>query len=271
MRRSLFVLPLLLVFAGAAPAGEVKIAWHGQSMFEIITPKGTRIVLDPHNLEEYRDKAKPVKADLVLMSHFHTDHTRTEAIENIKEAKQYNALKKTGPSGLVVEWNVVDEKFKDVRIQTVGTYHDSMSGLQRGLNGVWIIDVDGIRIVHLGDLGHQLNRTQLKKLGKVDVLMVPVGGVYTLNGIEAFKVCQQIKPTRYILPMHYGTPVYTDLLVLKYFTEECEEHKVPVVRFKIRQWLTIDTKAEAPKQPTVAVLHWSGGAIEIKKREKDKK
>jgi L-ascorbate metabolism protein UlaG (beta-lactamase superfamily) len=265
MRRSLILLLLLFVLAGAAPAGEVKIAWHGQSMFEIVTPKGTRIITDPHNLEAYR--IKPMKADLVLMSHLHTDHTRTEVIENLKDAKQYNALKKSGPNDLVIDWNVVDEKVKDVRIQSVPTYHDSVSGLKNGKNGVWIIDVDGMRIVHLGDLGHQLNKAQLKKLGTVDVLMVPVGGVYTLNGLEAYKVCEQIKPRRFILPMHYGTVVYDDLLILKYFTDECKENEVPIITFKPREWLKIDTRSELPKKASVAVLHYSGGAPELKPKK----
>jgi L-ascorbate metabolism protein UlaG (beta-lactamase superfamily) len=265
MRRFLF-LPLLFAFAGAASAGEVKIAWFGQSMFEIVTSKGTRIVLDPHNLEEYR--LKPIKADLVLMTHFHTDHSNTEMIENIKSAKQYNALKKSGPGGAVVDWNVVDEKFKDAHIQSLGTYHDSMSGLKNGKNGVWIIDVDGLRIVHLGDLGHQLNKTQLKKIGTVDVLMVPVGGVYTLNGIEAFAVVEQIKPRRYVLPMHYGTPIYTDLLPLKYFTDECKENEVPIVSFKLKEWLKVDSNTPALKRFSVAVLHWTGAPDEVKPKKK---
>jgi L-ascorbate metabolism protein UlaG (beta-lactamase superfamily) len=266
MRRSLFFLPLLFVFAGAAQGGEVKIAWFGQSMFEIVTSKGVRIVLDPHNLEEYR--IKPMKADLVLMSHLHTDHTATSIIENIKDARQYNALKKTGPGGLVVEWNVVDEKFKDIHIQSLGTYHDSMSGLKNGKNGVWIIDVDGLRIVHLGDLGHMLNKTQLKKIGTVDVLMVPVGGVYTLNGLEAFKVAEQIKPRRYVLPMHYGTPIYTDLLPLKYFTDECKDNDVPIVSAKLKDWFKVDSAAPLPKQFSVAVLHWTGAPDVVKPKKK---
>jgi L-ascorbate metabolism protein UlaG (beta-lactamase superfamily) len=265
MRRILVLLPVLL-FARVAPAGELKIAWHGQSMFEIITPKGTRIVTDPQNLEAYR--VKPLKADLVLMSHFHTDHTRTEVIENIKEAKQINALKKSGPGGLVIDYNDVNETFRDVRIQTMGTYHDAMSGLQRGKNGVWIIDVDGLRIVHLGDLGHMLSKQQLKKLGTVDVLMVPVGGVYTLNGIEGYKVCEEVKPRRYILPMHYGTVVYDDLLPLKYFTDECKDNDMPVTVFKPNQYLVIDTKSPPPKQASVAVLHYTGGAPAIKPKKK---
>jgi L-ascorbate metabolism protein UlaG (beta-lactamase superfamily) len=255
MGRCIPVLAALLICAGAAPAQDNKllIRWHGQSFFEIVTPAGTRIVLDPHALEAYG--RKQVKADLVLMSHFHNDHTQLESVENAKKARVINALKRGEREA--AEYNVVDEKFKDVHLRTLGTYHDSMSGLQRGKNGVWILDVDGLRIVHLGDLGHQLSREQLTKLGTVDVLMIPVGGVYTINGLEAQKVVEQIKPRRYILPMHYGTLVYNDLLDLKYFLEDQE---MGTEDRCAGNELAIDPKAEAPKKPVIAILHWEGKA-----------
>ncbi len=263
MTRSLAVLAILLLSAGAVSADDKKvlIRWHGQSFFEIISTKGTRIVTDPHYIEEY---GRPMlKADLVLMSHFHVDHTRTESITNIKQAKQINALKK-GEDGRRDEWNVIDEKFKDVRIQTMGTYHDDMAGTQRGKNGVFILDVDGLRIVHLGDLGHELKGEQLRKLTRnddkpreprrVDVLMIPVGGVYTINGLVAQKVVEQIKPARYILPMHYGTRVYTDLLDLTYFLEE---QKMGTVKKTLStNEIAIDPKEAPPKEPIIAVLGW---------------
>jgi L-ascorbate metabolism protein UlaG (beta-lactamase superfamily) len=267
MRRILGACALLLT-VGAASAGEIKISWFGQSMFLIVTPAGKRVVLDPHNLEAYR--VMPQQADLVLMSHFHTDHTNLDVITNAKEAKQYNALKKGGPGDAVIDWNSVDEKLGDVRFQSLGTYHDNMSGLQRGKNGCWILDIDGVRIVHLGDLGHQLTKAQLKKLGSVDVLMVPAGGVYTLNGIEAFKVVEQVKPKRYVLPMHYGTIVYSDLLPLNYFLDEAKDAGMPVVKMKPKEWLKIETKEAPPKQPSVAILDYSG-PLEFKPREKKKK
>jgi L-ascorbate metabolism protein UlaG (beta-lactamase superfamily) len=259
MVRSVSVLAALLLCAGAAPAQDKKllIRWHGQSFFEIVTSAGTRIVLDPHALEAYG--RKQVKADLVLMSHLHDDHTRREPIENADKAKFLNALK-PGERG-AAEYNVVDEKFKDVHLRTLGTYHDAMSGMQRGKNGVWILDVDGLRIVHLGDLGHLLSRDQLAKLGTVDVLMIPVGGVYTINGLDAQKVVEQIKPRRYVLPMHYGTLVYTDLLDLKYFLEDQEMGKEE--RFTGNE-LAIDPKAEEPQKPIIAILHWEGKAARKK-------
>ncbi len=252
MARCIPVLAALLLCAGDAPAQEKKLLlrWHGQSFFEIVTPAGTRVVLDPHAIENYGRKV--VKADLVLMSHFHNDHTQLDSIENAKKVKAINALKRGGENE-APEYNVVDEQFKDVHIRTLGTFHDAMAGLQRGKNGVWILDVDGLRIVHLGDLGHQLNRDQLKKLGTVDVLLIPVGGVYTINGLDAQKVVEQIKPRRCIVPMHYGTLVYTDLLDLKYFLDDQEMGKVERIA---GNELAIDPKAEPPKEPVIAILGW---------------
>lgn len=273
MRTSLVLaLTAILAAASSAPGGEIKIAWHGQSMFQVITPKGTRIVLDPHNMEEYR--ITPIKADLVLMSHLHNEHNQIEnVIENHKDKdfKSFNALKKSGPNNLVIDWNDIDEKFKDVRFYSVASYHDNNNGLKYGKNGGWVLEVDGLRIAHLGDLGHKLKPAQLKKLGKIDVLMVPVGGVYTLNGIEAFAVVEQIKPTRYVLPMHYGTAVYNDLLPLTYFLDEAKENDVTVEKVKERQWLKIDTKSEAPKKASIAVFSYMGpGMNEVKLKDKDK-
>jgi L-ascorbate metabolism protein UlaG (beta-lactamase superfamily) len=269
MRRYAMVLVLALSVVGAGTAGEIKIAWWGQSMFEIMTPKGSRIILDPQYLDAY--KPRDMTADVVLFSHFHNDHTRTECITNIKEALQFNALKKVG-GGEATDHNLVDEKVgkaKEVRIQSMGTYHDSMGGLTRGKNGCWIMDIEGVRIVHLGDLGHTLSKAQLKKLGKVDVLMIPVGGVYTLNGIDAWKVVKQVNAVRHVIPMHYGTVVYDDLLPLKYFTDEVEEPWV-IDRRKPKTWLVIDTEKEAPKTPSVVILDYQGSPAALPVRDKGK-
>jgi L-ascorbate metabolism protein UlaG (beta-lactamase superfamily) len=266
MHRYILAPILLLACAALSSAGEIKIAWWGQSMFEIVTPKGTRIVLDPHDLEAYRVRKMP--ADLVLMSHFHNEHTRTDVITNIKDAKAFNALKKEGAKE---EYNNVKKTIKDVKIESFGTFHDASGGLTRGLNGCWILDIDGIRIVHLGDLGHTLNKLQLKKIGvgKVDVLMIPVGGVYTLNGIDAMKVVEQIKPTRYVLPMHYGTVVYMGLQDISVFKDELPP-AVKVQTFKPKTWLTIDTKAKPPKTYSLAILDYQGSPEPAKKKDKEK-
>jgi len=223
MLRYCILFVALLLATPAASADPFKIRWHGQSMFEIVTAKGTKIVIDPHTIESYGKRK--LQADLILMTHPHTDHTMVSVVENEKKAKKLEAVvvDRNGPR-VQQEWKVIDEAFKDVHVQSLGTYHDAMGGLERGKNGVFILDIDGVRVVHLGDLGHTLSDAQVKKLGKVDVLMVPIGGVYTLNGVSAYKVVEQIKPKRYVLPMHYGTDVYVDLLDEKYFVEEYKDN-----------------------------------------------
>jgi L-ascorbate metabolism protein UlaG (beta-lactamase superfamily) len=254
MARCFCILTALLCFTGPAAAQDKKvlIRWHGQSFFEIVTTQGTHIVLDPHAIEEY--PRPEIKADLVLMSHLHVDHARLDAIVNAQKAKKINALKGNITDLRSQQWNVIDEKFKDVRIQTMGTYHDDMAGTQRGKNGVFILDFDGLRVVHLGDLGHRLNREQIKKLGTVDVVMIPVGGVYTINGLEAQKIVGQIKPRRYVIPMHYATRVYRDLLDLEYFLSDQEMGTVQ--KFKTSNELAINPKTAPPKEPIVAILNW---------------
>src|SRR5262245_55494563 len=268
------LLSAALLTASTASAGEIKIAWYGQSMFQIVTPKGTKIVLDPHNIEQYR--ITPIKADLVLMSHQHNDHNQIEGvIENHKDKdfKSFNAIKKTGPNNMSTDWDLIDEKLSDVHFYSVATYHDNDKGLTRGKNGVWVMEIDGLRIAHLGDLGHKLTKEQLKKLGKIDVLMIPVGGVYTLNGLAAMEVVQQINPTRFVLPMHYGTRVFDDLLTEKTFVDEAKDNDYAIETVKARQWLKIDTKSEAPKKASIVLMDYMGpgmNEIPIKVKDKDK-
>jgi L-ascorbate metabolism protein UlaG (beta-lactamase superfamily) len=236
--------------AGQAGKGPVQITWHGQSFFEVRSSKGTNIVLDPHNIPEY-GRVLGVKADAVLMSHTHNDHTQIDVIQNIKD-KGVKVIPGLTGFGQRAAWNQVDEQVKDVHIRSVGVYHDSEQGMKHGKNTAFIVEMDGWRIVHLGDLGHLLTPQQLRNIGKVDVLMIPVGGVYTLNGSEAKKVVDQIKPKEYILPMHYGTAVYADLLSAAEFLEEFPKANVAVAKDNT---LVLNRDKERPR-PLVAVLHW---------------
>jgi L-ascorbate metabolism protein UlaG (beta-lactamase superfamily) len=229
----------------ADPPGKVIIRWHGQSFFEIISSQGTRIVIDPHAIEAY---GKPkVSADLVLISHFHTDHTQLEAVTNRAKAKILYGLK---GGGRKTDWNPINETFRDVHVRTVGAYHDNVEGMERGKNAIFVLEVDGLRLVHLGDLGHLLSDKDVKRIGPVDVLMIPVGGVYTINGSEAKKVVEQLKPRLYILPMHYGTKVFDDLLPANEFLEDQKNVK----RYTTNQ-ITIDAESK-PSEPVIALLNW---------------
>ena len=248
---SALVAGLLLVvsFAPAADGKKLVLRWHGQSFFDLTTSKGTRVIFDPHAIETYGRNS--LKADMICVSHFHDDHTQIGVVENYRSAKLLPGLK---GSGKKAEWNPIDEKFKDVRVRTVGTYHDDMKGMMHGLNAIFILEVDGLRIVHLGDLGHPLTKEQLAKIGPVDVLMIPCGGVYSLNGIEAKKVMAQLKPRMYVLPMHYGTKaaLSEELLSVDSFLEDQKRENI---RMEKSNELVIDP-AFKPKEPITVVLHW---------------
>jgi len=247
----------------AADAKNVSITWHGQSFFEIKTTKGTRIAVDPHLIDAY---GRPVvNADLVLLSHNHTDHTQTAAIDNIDKAKVIKGWKDEKGDGKKVDWNIIDETFKDVKVRTVGTFHDNMNGMKRGLNTVLIMEFDGLKVVHLGDLGHTLTDAQIKKIGEVDVLFVPAGGVYTLNGEDAATVVKQLKPKHCVIPMHYGTKVYDDVLPVDEFLDNSKSGSIRTLK---TNEFTLDPSAKAPADPQIVVMQWEPPSG--KEKDKDK-
>ncbi len=221
-----FTFLCLALFAGTATAQDngPKIVYHGNSFFEVHSSKGTIVVFDPHLIESYPrilDKeGRPVmvKADIALFSHPHNDHTQVGALD-MTRLKKENLVPGFKGTGQRATWNKVDKKIKDVHIRSVSVYHDNMQGMVYGINTIFIIEVDGWKIAHLGDLGHSLSKRQLKQIGTVDVLMIPVGGIYTLNGSEAKEVTKQIEPREYVIPMHYGTPHFDELLDTEEFLD----------------------------------------------------
>ncbi|MBI1916182.1 MAG: MBL fold metallo-hydrolase [Planctomycetes bacterium] len=253
MTRYLLALSACVALAVPAAAKEVLIKWHGQSFFEIKTSAGTVLAIDPHDLEAYGKRQ--VKADVVLVTHFHIDHCNFAQITNPRAKVIYglNNKNKLGGDRKSDEFANVDETFKDVKIKSLGSYHDDVEGMKRGKNTIFILEVDGLRIVHLGDLGHELTPSLAKKIGTPDVLMVPIGGSYTLNGAEAKKVVAQLKPRRYIVPMHYGTKVYNYLVGPDEFLEDQPEKLVK--QFKNNE-LSIDPEAVPRKDALIAMLSY---------------
>lgn len=143
-----------------------------------------------------------IPSDLVTISHEHPDH---------------NALKLAGGTpkimrGLTADkkgWMKINEKFRDLNVRTIGVYHDDDLGRQRGLNAIFVFETAGLRVAHLGDLGHTLSDRQLSDLGQVDVVLVPVGGKFTVDAERAARVVDQIRPRLIVVPMHYATDVST--------------------------------------------------------------
>jgi L-ascorbate metabolism protein UlaG (beta-lactamase superfamily) len=230
------------------PAGKkVVIRWFGQSFFQIVTTQGTRIVIDPHAIEQY--PRNMVQADLVLISHPHLDHSTLTPITNRDKAKILYGIK---VEGRTQSPNSINEKFRDVQINSVACFHDNESGMRRGPNTAFVLEFDGLRVCHLGDLGHQLNERQLHTIGQIDVLMIPIGGIYTLNGSQAKDVVKQIKPTRFILPMHYETRVYQDLMSADEFIDGLKN----VDKMLKTNEIDIDPASKPPAEPRVVLLGW---------------
>ena len=233
-----------IVASKSDAAAQPSLTWYGQSFFVLETSKGTRVAFDPHAIEAFG--RHDVSADLVLMSHLHSDHTQVGVITNGAKAKIVQGLKAKGKS---TDWVPADFTFKDVHVRSVGVYHDGSGGMERGKNTVFIVEADGLRFVHLGDLGHVLTAKEIQAIGPVDVLMIPVGGVYTINGSDAKKVVEQLKPKRFIVPMHYGMKGYEDLLPADEFLDE-QSH----VRRSESNKLTIDSEAKVDA-PTIVILN----------------
>lgn len=164
------------------------ITYIGHSCFKIqdkIGSDGVTIITDPFD-KSIGLKVPDSQADIVTVSHQHADHNYIKAICGkpfiLSTAGEY--------------------EIKDVSIEGVDTFHDNFGGKERGNNIVYIINIEGINIVHLGDLGHLLDAKQLEKLSGADILLIPVGGIYTIDAKKAVEVISQIEP-RIVIPMHY--------------------------------------------------------------------
>lgn len=166
----------------------MKIRWFGQACFLMESEKGIRIVTDPFN-SSLGYKIPSVEADMVTVSHEHYDHNATDEVKGNPEI-----VRGTG-----------EKKIKDIAIKGVETFHDKAQGAQRGKNTVFSFEIDGMKIIHLGDLGHILTQEQIENIGEVDILLIPVGGTFTIDAQEASEVVGQLKP-KITIPMHYKTP-----------------------------------------------------------------
>jgi L-ascorbate metabolism protein UlaG (beta-lactamase superfamily) len=181
------------VVTAGADAGAVGLRWYGQAMFVLTSPGGTTVLLDPFNEIGYAIPP-PLNTDAATITHEHPDHN--------------NAALGGGAAlmrGLTTEgWADIDETFGDVRIRIVRTFHDASQGSERGRNAAFLFDMGGMRFAHMGDLGHVLDDEQRAQVGAVDVLMIPVGGTFTLDAAGATEVTTQLAP-KLVFPMHYKT------------------------------------------------------------------
>lgn len=168
----------------------MKFKWWGHSSFLITTEDGTKILTDPY------DDSLPYaevddQPDIVTISHDHFDHNAVDRLHNQPDT-------------------IVDNKqgYTDdnITIKGITTYHDKSEGEDRGDNLIFQMEIGDKKVCHIGDLGHLLSEAKIEKLKDTDILLIPVGGYYTIDADEAFEICEKIDP-QVIIPMHFKTDI----------------------------------------------------------------
>ena len=162
--------------------------WNGHSEFLLESADGYRVLTDPFD-DHVGYPMRRVKADAVTVSHGHGDHSYTAKVTG-----QPMILTQPGTTFLT----------PDVTVSSVSAYHDDAEGTKRGNTLLTVIEMDGLRIAHLGDLGSPLDQDQAEFLKDVDILLVPVGGYYTIDARQAAETVRAIRP-KVVIPMHYKT------------------------------------------------------------------
>ncbi|MFC2040470.1 MBL fold metallo-hydrolase [Chloroflexota bacterium] len=207
------------------------IKWLGHATFLITTAKGKHIITDPYQPDtRLKYAAITETAEIVTVSHGHTDHANTATV--------------VGHPQIIMGTS----QAHGINFKAVATAHDHAGGAKRGPNTIICFEADGLNICHLGDLGHALSAAEIVQIGRVDVLLMPVGGYYTIGAAEATKIYQDISPG-ITIPMHFAN-------------EKCLFPIAGVDEFlKDKTGVTVTGRSEVnvtknalPPQPTIMVL-----------------
>lgn len=206
------------------------INWYGQSCFRLES-KDVGLLIDPFS-KEIGLRAPRLNDNIFVVTHEHYDHNNLEGASG-------DALVIRGPG---------EYEAKGVFIQGFSSYHDKSEGKERGLNTIYLINMEDMSICHLGDLGQdKLNQEQLDAIGDIDILMIPVGGRYTVDGQEAAEIVTQLEP-KIIIPMHYKVEgLKIDLDDAKKFVKATSLKPEEVESFKIN-------KKTLPQEETKLVM-----------------
>ncbi len=182
----------------------VRITWHGHSCFTLDDGRHV-LALDPYDPGMIGYPPLKIKAHAMLASHGHGDHNYRSAVQFLPASgevlRQVAALPENGAAS-ATSAAAASQPDSPYLYRTVETSHDETDGSKRGRNTVHVILANGLRIVHLGDLGHCLSAEQAAAIGRPDLLLIPVGGYYTIDAAAACAVINQLQPAN-IAPMHY--------------------------------------------------------------------
>lgn len=204
------------------------------------------MVIDPYDPQKLGVKLPKLETDVVLSSHNHFDHNYIEGVSGYR---------------LVID-NPGEYEVSGVFIHGIETYHDDKEGKERGKNTMFLIEIDGFTLLHAGDLGHELSKDTLEKISEVDVLMIPVGGVYTIDAETASEVISSLEPS-IVIPMHYKyngvsqkltkdeSKVDIKLATVEEFLEEMGVENTAKKEDKLK----ISNKSDIPEETQVVVLN----------------
>jgi len=193
----------------------VIIQWLGHACFKVTLANGKVLLTDPFD-ETLGYPEFSERADWVTVSHQHWDHNAVNSVSG--EPKVFSE------EGQSSEGEVI--------VKGVGSFHDAQQGVERGNNIIFVIEAEGLKICHLGDLGHMLDRKHVEKIGSVDIVMVPVGGHFTIDAEQAQAIVGMLTP-KYVLPMHYktdfiGFPIKPVDEFLKYYPKHSVQKELNV-------------------------------------------
>jgi len=217
----------------------MEVTYLGHSSFKF-RGKSVTVVTDPYDPEYVGLKYPKTEADIVTVSHNHPDH---------------NFISIVGGGPFVIS-QPGEYEIKGVSIFGFSSYHDDKQGAERGKNIIYLIEVDGFRICHLGDLGERLSAELIEEIGTADILCIPVGGKVTLGTNEAVELTAQIEPS-IVLPMHFNLPginqkIFGDLNPVDEFLSKMEvEDKTVLDKLSI-------SKDKLPEETKVVILERKG-------------
>lgn len=242
------------------------IRWLGQACFLIMTLGGAHVLIDPPApMTGYHIAAHSVPADLVLVSHNHPDHNYVQAAAPTERAapKVFGPLPlQTGDIPTVKDgtyrYGAKGLSADSVHFVRVSAFHDDVLGKERGQDTLTVVETGGLRIVHMGDIGQlTLTPEQVEALGRVDVLMIPVGGFFTVDGAQAAALVDQLHP-RVIIPMHFRTMMLSAGIKSKLAPVDvflnAMRGKANVIHARARDLKL--SPATLPKTPTIYVLRY---------------
>ncbi len=164
----------------------ISLTWLGQACFQIVDDAGTTVLCDPYD-PKVGYPPRSAKPDVVTISHDHFDHNHLGWVQGAPAVWRTAGAHSAGA----------------VRAVGVESFHDGEHGAKRGRNLIFMMEIGGLRVCHLGDLGHELDDAATSAIGAVDVLLVPVGGFYTIDAQQAARACDHLNP-KLIVPMHFN-------------------------------------------------------------------